>query len=143
MTATVWLRISSIITFLFAAGHTLGGLKYWSPMGDNAVLQAMRSVRFDTMGANRSYFDFYMGFGYSLSVTQVMLAILLWQLAALARTNAPGVRPMIAVIILAVAASSAIAWQFILPVPALFSLVQLASLAVAFVVARRNSASAA
>jgi hypothetical protein len=143
MTATVWLRISSIITFLFAAGHTLGGLKYWSPMGDNAVLQAMRSVRFDTMGANRSYFDFYMGFGYSLSVTQVMLAILLWQLAALARTNAPGVRPMIAVIILAVAASSVIAWQFILPVPALFSLVQLASLAVAFVVARRNSASAA
>jgi uncharacterized membrane protein len=143
MTATIWLRISSIITFLFAAGHTLGGLKYWSPMGDNAVLQAMRSVRFDTMGANRSYFDFYMGFGYSLSVTQVMLAILLWQLAALARTNAPGVRPMIAVIILAVAASSVIAWQFILPVPALFSLVQLASLAVAFVVARRNSASAA
>jgi len=143
MTATIWLRISSIITFLFAAGHTLGGLKYWSPMGDNAVLQAMRSVRFDTMGANRSYFDFYMGFGYSLSVTQVMLAILLWQLAALARTNAPGVRPMIAVIILAVAASSIIAWQFILPVPALFSLVQLASLAVAFVVARRNSASAA
>jgi hypothetical protein len=142
MTATIWLRISSIITFLFAAGHTLGGLKYWSPMGDNAVLQAMRSVRFDTMGANRSYFDFYMGFGYSLSVTQVMLAILLWQLAALARTNAPGVRPMIAVIILAVAASSVIAWQFILPVPALFSLVQLASLAVAFVVARRNSASA-
>jgi hypothetical protein len=143
MTATIWLRISSIITLLFAAGHTLGGLKYWSPMGDNAVLQAMRSVRFDTMGANRSYFDFYMGFGYSLSVTQVMLAILLWQLAALARTNAPGVRPMIAVIILAVAASSVIAWQFILPVPALFSLVQLASLAVAFVVARRNSASAA
>jgi hypothetical protein len=143
MTATIWLRISSIITFLFAAGHTLGGLKYWSPMGDNAVLQAMRSVRFDTMGANRSYFDFYMGFGYSLSVTQVMLAILLWQLAALARNNAPGVRPMIAVIILAVAASSVIAWQFILPVPALFSLVQLASLAVAFVVARRNSASAA
>jgi hypothetical protein len=142
MTATIWLRISSIITFLFAAGHTLGGLKYWSPMGDNAVLQAMRSVRFDTMGANRSYFDFYMGFGYSLSVTQVMLAILLWQLAALARTNAPGVRPMIAVIILAVAASSVIAWQFILPVPALFSLVQLASLAVAFVVARQNSASA-
>jgi hypothetical protein len=142
MTATIWLRISSIITFLFAVGHTLGGLKYWSPMGDNAVLQAMRSVRFDTMGANRSYFDFYMGFGYSLSVTQVMLAILLWQLAALARTNAPGVRPMIAVIILAVAASSVIAWQFILPVPALFSLVQLASLAVAFVVARQNSASA-
>jgi hypothetical protein len=143
MTTTIWLRISSIITLLFAAGHTLGGLKYWSPMGDNAVLQAMRTVHFDTMGANRSYWDFYMGFGYSLSVIQVMLAILLWQLAAVARTNALTVRPMIAVIILAVAACAVIAWRFILPVPALFSLVQLASLAVAFVVARGKSASAA
>ena len=143
MTTTLWLRVSSVITALFAAGHALGGLKYWSPMGENAVLQAMRSVRFDVMGANRSYLDFYLGFGYSLSVIQVMLAILLWQFATMARTNAASVRPMIAVIILAVAACAVIAWRLILPVPALFSLVQLASLAVAFVVARRQSASAA
>ena len=143
MTTTIWLRISSIITLLFAAGHTLGGLKYWSPMGDNAVLQAMRTVHFDTMGVNRSYFDFYMGFGNALLVSQVMLAILLWQLATLARTNTQMVRPMIAVITLAVAASGVITWRFTLPVPALFSLVQLASLAVAYVVARRKSASAA
>jgi hypothetical protein len=143
MTTTLWLRISSVITLLFAAGHTLGGLKYWSPMGDNAVLQAMRTVHFDAMGANRSYLDFYMGFGYSLSVIQVMLAILLWQLATLASTNALSVRPMIAVIILAVAACAVIAWRLILPVPALFSLVQLASLAAAYAVARGKSASAA
>jgi hypothetical protein len=54
MTTTLWLRISAVISLLFAAGHTLGGLKYWSPMGDNQVLQAMRTVRFDTMGVNRS-----------------------------------------------------------------------------------------
>ena len=76
MTTTIWLKVSSIIALLFAAGHTLGGLKQWSPMGDNPVLQAMKATRFDTMGANRSYFDFYMGFGYSLSVAQVMLAAL-------------------------------------------------------------------
>lgn len=136
MTTTLWLRTSSVITLLLAAGHTLGGLKYWSPMGDNPVLQAMRTVRFDTMGASRSYLDFYMGFGYSLTVTQVMLAILLWQLATLARANAASVRPMIAVITLAVAACGVIAWRFILPVPALFCLVQMASLAAAYVAAR-------
>jgi hypothetical protein len=143
MSTTLWLRISSVITLLFAAGHTLGGLKYWSPMGDNAVLQAMRTVHFDAMGANRSYLDFYLGFGYSLSVIQLMLAVLLWQLATLARTNALTVRPMIAVITLAVAACAVIAWRFILPVPALFSLVQLASLVAAYAVARGKSASAA
>jgi hypothetical protein len=66
MTTTLWLRISSVLSLLFAAGHTSGGLKNWSPMGENTVLQAMRTVRFDAMGANRSYFDFYMGFGWSL-----------------------------------------------------------------------------
>jgi hypothetical protein len=136
MTTTLWLRISSVIALLFAAGHTLGGLKYWSPMGDNRVLQAMRTVRFDTMGANRSYFDFYLGFGYSLSVTEIMQAVLLWQLAALARTDALRVRPMIGVIALATAVCGVIAYRFIFPLPAFFSLVLVASLAVAYVVAR-------
>jgi hypothetical protein len=137
MTTTLWLRISSVVSLLFAAGHTSGGLKNWSPMGENTVLQAMRTVRFDAMGANRSYLDFYMGFGWSLSVAGVMQAILLWQLATLARTDTLRVRPMIAVIGLAAAASGVIAWRFIFPLPALFSFVLVVSLAVAYAVARR------
>jgi len=136
MTTTLWLRISAAIALLFAAGHALGGLKYWSPMGDNPVLQSMRSVRFDTMGANRSYFDFFMGFGHSISVLLVMQAVLLWQLATLARTNALSVRPMIAAIGLATVALGVIAWRFIFPLPALFSLVLAVTLAVAYVTAR-------
>jgi hypothetical protein len=135
MTTTLWLRISAGIALLFAAGHTLGGLKYWSPMGDNPVLQSMRTVRFDTMGANRSYFDFFMGFGHSISVLQVMEAVLLWQLATLARGNALSVRPMIAAIWLATAACGVIAWRFIFTVPALFSLVLVLTLSVAYIVA--------
>jgi hypothetical protein len=133
---TLWLRISSIVSLLFAAGHTLGGLRNWSPMGDNPVLETMRSVHFDTMGANRSYFDFYMGFGHSLSVAMLMQAILLWQLASLARTNPLGVRPLIAVIGLAAVASGLIAWRFLFPIPALFSLLLVVSLAVAYAAAR-------
>jgi len=65
MTTTLLLRISAVISLLFAIGHSLGGLKRWSPMGDNEVLKSMETVRFDTMGANRSYLDFFMGFGWS------------------------------------------------------------------------------
>ena len=136
MTTTLWLRISSVIAVLFATGHTLGGLKYWSPIANNPVLQSMRSFRFDTMGVSRTYLDFYIGFGYSLTVAQVMEAILLWQLSSLARTDALHVRPMIGVIALATLVGSIIAWRLILPIPAVFSLVLLASLAVAYVVAR-------
>ena len=132
----LWLRISAVIALLFAVGHTLGGLSYWSPMGDNPVLQSMRTVRFDTMGANRSYFDFFMGFGYSISVAMVMQAILLWQLATLAGSNAAAVRPLIVAIAVANTVSSVIAWRFIFPIPALISLILVASLAVAWAVAR-------
>jgi hypothetical protein len=139
MTTTVWLRIASVISLLFAAGHTVGGLQEWSPMGNNAVLQSMKMVRFDTMGASRSYFDFFVGFGWSISVALAMQGILLWQLATLARTQAAAVRPMIVVFAVASAVSGVIAWRYILPVPALFSLVLVASLVVAWMTLRLNT----
>jgi hypothetical protein len=136
VTTTLLLRIASVISLIFAAGHTMGGLQKWSPMGDNAVLKAMTDVRFDTMGANRSYLDFFMGFGWSLSVFMLMQTILLWQLGSLARTDPARLRPMIAVIALATIACGVIAWRFILPVPAVFSGVLALALAFAYVAAR-------
>src|ERR1700739_2645437 len=113
MTTTLFLRIASAISLLFTLGHTAGGLKKWSPMGDNEVLKAMTAVHFDVMGANRSYLDFYMGFGWSLSVAMLMQTVLLWQMASLAQTNPAGVRPMIAVVALATLAGGVVAWRFI------------------------------
>jgi hypothetical protein len=136
MTMTIWLRISAVISLLFTFGHTMGGLKRWSPMGDNPVLQAMSSVRFEAMGVSRTYLDFFMAFGWSLSVTMLMQSVLLWQLASLASTDAARVRPLIAVFALATAVSGIIAWRLIFPLPALFSAVLAACLMVAFFVAR-------
>src|SRR5215472_2930200 len=121
VTTTLLLRIASIISLLFTIGHSMGGLKQWSPMGDNPVLTSMTEVRFDTMGANRSYLDFFLGFGWSIAVFMLMEAILLWQLASLARAEPARLRPIIAVIALATACTAVIAWRFIFPVPALFS----------------------
>ena len=136
MTTTLFLRIASGISLLFTLGHTAGGLQKWSPIGDNEALRAMTSFRFDTMGVTRTYFDFYMGFGWSLSVAMLMQTVLLWQMASIARTDTARVRPMIAVIALAAAASGVIAWWFIFPLPALFAGALVIVLAAAFVVAR-------
>jgi len=136
VTTTLLLRIASVISLLFTAGHTMGGLRKWSPMGDNAVLEAMTDVRFDAMGANRSYLDFFMGFGWSISVFMLMQTVLLWQLASLARTDPERLRPMMAVIALATVASGVIAWRFIFPVPALFSGALALMLAAAYWAAR-------
>ena len=121
MTTTLLLRIASVISLVFTAGHTIGGLQQWSPMGENDVLKAMTQFHFDVMGANRSYLDFFMGFGWSLSVLMLLQTVLLWQLASVARADPARVRPMIAAFALATLASGVIAWRFIFLIPTVFS----------------------
>src|SRR5262245_36421587 len=123
MSSSLLLRIGSVISLLFAAGHTLGGRKSWSPMGETEVLQAMRSTRYEAFGVSRTYLDFYLGFGYTLSVTLLLQAVVLWQLASIARTDPGTVRPIVAAFAVASLASAILAWRFIFPVPALFAAV--------------------
>lgn len=136
MNSTIWLRVSAIISLLFTAGHFMGGTKNWSPMAENPVFQSMRSVRFDVLGVNRSYLDFYVGLGHSITVSLLLQTVLLWILGNAARTQAPLVRPMIAAFAVAVALTGIIAWRYILPVPALFSLALCVALVLAFITAR-------
>ena len=136
----VWLRIAAIVSLLFAVGHTLGGMQNWSPVADNPVLQSMRTVHFAVMGVNRSYLDFFIGFGYSLSVSMFLQSVLLWMLSNLAHTHAAIARPMIAAFAVSAALSGLIAWRYIFPVPALFSLVLFAVLVVALASAHRRPA---
>jgi hypothetical protein len=67
MKAPLLLRVTAVITLLFAVGHTLGGIHSWSPGGETEVLRAMRTFHFDAEGASRTYLDFYRGFGFMLS----------------------------------------------------------------------------
>ena len=139
MTTTLLLRIASFVSLFFAAGHLAGGLSQWSPMGQNEVLNTMTAVRFETLGVNRSYLDFYMGFGWTIGVALLLQSALLWQMAVLASTDAPSVRPMIAMFALAMLASGLIAWRFIFLVPALFSGALLIVLVAAHMAARQTS----
>ncbi len=127
----LWLRISSLVSLLFAAGHTLGGRTAWSPVGENEVLVSMRTVHFEVEGVSRSFLDFYRGFGYSLSVSLLLQAILLWQFASIARIQPRAVRPVVVSFGIASALGGIIAWVFLFPVPALFSAVLTACLIVA------------
>ena len=136
MSTTLLLRIACAISLLFAAGHIRGGLRQWSPMGENEVLKAMATVRFETMGASRSYLDFFMGFGWSIGVLMLLQTVLLWQIGSMASTNAVQVRPMIAVFALANLATGMIAWRFIFPIPAVFSVVLVLALVAAYAVAK-------
>jgi hypothetical protein len=142
VTPKLLLRIASVISFVFALGHSLGGLSQWSPMGGNAVLANMGAVRFLVMGVRRSYLDFFMGFGWSLSIGMLLQAALLWQIAAVAERDAVLARPMIAAFVLNCAASVAIATHWLFPIPALFAAVLLVPLAIAWIKTGQATATA-
>ncbi|MFK2892821.1 LIC_13387 family protein [Dyella flagellata] len=117
MKPTLLLRIASILTLLLAVGHTSGGLSFWSPPGETDVLRAMRSFHFDAAGASRTYLDFFLGFGFINSAYLFMQAIVLWQLASMAKSDTPRVRPLIGSFLLVSAVSAVLAWKFIFVVP--------------------------
>jgi len=130
------LRAASVLTLLLAAGHTLGGKNSWSPAGDLDVLHAMRNTSFSALGFTRTLYEFYMGFGWSLSVFLLLQAVVLWQLASMAKTTPASTRPMIAAFFVATVATGIIAWQMLVPPPVVFNAVIALVLGGAFITAR-------
>jgi hypothetical protein len=109
------------VSLVFAVGHTLGGLKSsWSPVGPTAVLNAMGAFQFDVSGVKRSYLDLYRGFGFLLTVYLVTQALLLWQLAALARADRSHARPLAWIFFSSSIPIGILTWKFLFPTPVYF-----------------------
>jgi len=123
MNRSLLLRIASVLSFLFALGHSPGGMKSWSPMADNDVFRAMKSVAFDLNGTSRTYLYFYLGFGWTIAVFLFLQAIVLWQLAALAKKPGAEVGPVIGAFLVASLLLAILSWKFILLIPTLFAAV--------------------
>ena len=139
MRTLLLLRIASVVSVLFAAGHTLGALQSWSPPGETEVLQAMRSFHFDASGTSRSYWDFYVGFGFIISIYFLLQGVLLWQIAAIARVEPARTRPLITSFFMGVVLTAVVCWKFIFMVPVIFAVTIAACLGVAFVAAGRDA----
>lgn len=139
MNTTLLLRIASVIALLFAVGHTMGSP--WTPSEEPApasVVEAMKSVSFDAMGTTRTYWDFYSGFGVSISVYMFAQAALLWFLAALAKTQAAAVRPFVVVLLAYYAANGFVAWKYFFALPVVLSVAMVICLALALVASKRR-----
>jgi hypothetical protein len=102
-TPAVFLKLASIVALLQFAGH--GWLfVFASPKHgaeEVAVIEAMKTHRFDFLGSMRSYWDFYFGYGIEAAFVCLIEAVLFWQLAAIAGTNRAAVRPIVALFLLA------------------------------------------
>ena len=87
MKASLLYRIASVLLILFALGHTLGFRRVDPRWGVDSIIGALRSTHFDVQGLNRTYWDFYIGFGLFVTVLLVFVAVLSWQLGSVPKES--------------------------------------------------------
>jgi len=130
MQAKLPLRISSIILFLFALGHTVGFQTFrpHSP-GGLEVMEAMRSVPFTFGSATVHWMDLFRGFGFSISVSGFAFAILAWRLSSATVSEASLARAITWLLCAVQAGGIVLSLLYFGPIQAMFSVVSMASLA--------------
>ena len=136
----IWLRVAAIVQAVFAFGHTAGGIPRKAIRGpqEQAIFDAMQAFRFDAMGTMRSHWDFYQGFGLTISVNLAILAVLIWQLGNLTRTDAEGARPLLATLLLSEILIGVLSWRYFFAGPVITSLLVSICLSVAFLASYRS-----
>ena len=137
MKSSILLRVASVLTLVFCAGHTYGALGVSSRDPEEAaVYMAMQAFPFSIMGARRTHWQFYRGFSLLFSVTLLLLAVLLWQLARLSSSDPAAARPLIASLFLAYLGFTILCGVYFFIAPAAFSAAVAICLALAFTSAR-------
>jgi len=117
--ASLFYRIAAVLLLLFAAAHTLGFRQSDPSWGVDALLSSMRSIHFDMMGFNRTYWDFFVAAGFSAGVFYLFAAVLAWQLAKVPAETLAVVRWAFA---LSFAAITVVSCVYLFIIPIVFSL---------------------
>lgn len=134
----IWLRVASVLTLLHGVLHTIGGVFGGAAAGSQAdALAVMKANRFDALGASRTYWEFFLGYGLFLSVNFLVQAVVFWQMSSMAKTDAVRVRPLAMTFAIGYAATAVVAWRYFFAAPAVVELVIAGCLVGAFVAAGR------
>jgi hypothetical protein len=125
MKASKWLKaLAGVMTF-FTVGHTMGVL---NPPADGSAAEAldvMRRARFPIMGFERSYWEFYRGLGWFVSVELAVVAVFAWQLSAMSRRRPSDALPLVFTLELVCVASAILSWMYFFAAPMITSLIAL------------------
>jgi hypothetical protein len=114
-------RFASLLLVLFAVGHTFGFRQINPDWGADAVLGLMRSVHFDALGFNRTYWDFFSAFGFFFSVFLLFAGVLAWQLSGLPAETLARIRGIAWALAICFVAVTALSWKFAFTIPIVFS----------------------
>src|SRR5262245_10424899 len=127
---TIWYRLAAVLLLLFAAGHQFGFRQVDPRWNAAAVVEAMRTTRFPVQGFDRSYWDFFSGFGFFVTVVLVYSAAFAWQVAGLASDSRRALQPVLWLFALSYCVIGALTWTHFFAAPGIFATLVAASLVV-------------
>src|SRR5262245_18307479 len=119
MKSRILYRISAVLILLFAIGHSSG--YPWSDPSWHVDVGPMRSSHFQILGASRTYWDFYIGFGLIVGAFLLLAAIVTWQLGDLPAQARPFMRGTAWALPLCFAAVSVLNCLYFFVIPIVFS----------------------
>jgi hypothetical protein len=138
--AAVWLRVASVLTFAHAALHTVGGVfGKVAPGAEQTAVDAMKGNAFLAMGVTRTMWDFYRGMGLAVTIFLTLAAVVLWQMAVLAKTEIfPVVRPVLGAFVLGFLLMAVVSWEYFFAGPLVAELLIAACVGMAMIPARQE-----
>jgi len=137
MKPVLFLRMASVVTFVHAALHTVNMLFGKPEPGPQQIaIAAMKSNQFLLMGMTRSFWDFYLGFGFATSILLLAESIVFWQLSSLAKTGAARLRWILATFTIGYLALTANSFAYFFAPPVATELVIAMCLALAVLTSR-------
>src|ERR1041385_214908 len=92
-----------------------------SQLGSGCTHQLMHSIHFDVQGFSRTYWDFYLGAGFTVGVFFLFSAILTWQLGSLPAETLARMRGTAWALVLCFAAVTFLSWKYLFIIPLVFS----------------------
>jgi hypothetical protein len=114
-------KFAAVVLALFAAGHTFGFRQTDPAWGVDAVVASMKSVHFKFQGFDRTYWDFFLGFGFFVTAFLLFSIVLSWQLGAMKPESLSQMRTIRWSFALCYVAIAVITWNYVFVVPAVMA----------------------
>ena len=123
MRASLLYRIASILLVLFAVGHTIGFSQIDPTWGVDSLVKSMKSVHFNVSGSDRTYWDFFFGFGLFVTVLMLFAAVVAWQLGSFPPATLAAMRVSAWGFAVSFGVIAWLSWRYFFIIPIVFSTV--------------------
>jgi hypothetical protein len=116
-------RLTTLLLLLYCLGHTFGALVSTPHFGSKSdvVMAAMKSVHFKAGGSDCTWFGFYLGFGYNVSIFFLFSGILTWFLGGMSPSDQRRWAPITWSLFASYAATVVLAVSYFFAAPIIFS----------------------